>query len=97
LGCKQANWLWSYQIINSYRNFIKVEFDSLTCPHQTSNINPVMNNTNYATQIVDNLKARGESDSYIVGFLEATINAMYYLTDRKEWQKYIENTIKQSK
>jgi hypothetical protein len=56
-----------------------------------------MNNTNYATQIVDNLKARGESDSYIVGFLEATINAMYYLTDRKEWQKYIENTIKQSK
>jgi len=56
-----------------------------------------MNNTNYATQIVDNLKARGESDAYIVEFLEATINAMYYLTNSKKLQEYIENTIKQSK
>jgi len=52
---------------------------------------------NYATQIVDNLKTRGESDSYIVAFLEATINAMYYLKNRKQWQAYIENTLEQSK
>ena len=56
-----------------------------------------MNNTNYATQIVDNLKDKGESDAYIVGFLEATINAMYYLTNSKELQEYLETTIKQSK
>ncbi len=56
-----------------------------------------MNKTNYATQIVDNLLAKGESSAYIIGFLEATINAMYYLTDSKELQQYLENTVKQSK
>ena len=56
-----------------------------------------MNKTNYATQIVDNLQAKGESNSYIVGFLEATINAMYYMTDNKELQAYLENTVRNSK
>jgi hypothetical protein len=52
---------------------------------------------NYATEIVNNLEARGESPSYIVGYLQSTINAMHYMTDSKILTEYLERAVQETK
>lgn len=55
------------------------------------------NNTpNYGSQIVENLEQKGESPSYIIGFLTATLNSMHYMIDSKELQQYLARTVKQT-
>ena len=56
----------------------------------------VMNNTNYAEQIVNNLEAKGESKDFIIGFLQATLDGLRHL-DNPEVTKYIQQTVKQTK
>ena len=50
-------------------------------------------NTNYATQIVQQLEAKGESKDYIIGFLIATINGLSYLENKKV-EEYLKRSVK---
>ena len=50
-------------------------------------------NTNYTQQIVTNLEKRGESKDYIIGFLQATIDGLRYVTDVKDIQTYIKRSV----
>jgi hypothetical protein len=52
---------------------------------------------NYASQITKNLKAKGESNDFIIGFLQATLDQCKYLSFQPgEFEKYLERTIKQT-
>lgn len=49
-------------------------------------------NTNYATQMVQQLEAKGESKDYIIGFLIATINGLSYLENEKV-EEYLKRSV----
>ena len=50
----------------------------------------------YAAEIVKNLEKRGESMSFIIGFLQATISGMSKLTEIGEVEEYLKRSIKHS-
>jgi hypothetical protein len=54
-----------------------------------------MTTTNYATQIVNNLEAKGYTKDMIIGYLEGTINGLKYL-DSKQVEKYLKQASKDS-
>jgi len=56
----------------------------------------VMNNTNYAEQIIKNLEAKGESKDFIIGFLQATLDSLRHMNN-PEVMKYLQQTVKQTK
>jgi hypothetical protein len=68
---------------------------SLTCPLGPLNIIDVMNNTNYAHQIINNLEKKGESKDYIIGFLTATIDGLKYI-DNQQVIDYLQRSVKQT-
>ena len=55
-----------------------------------------MNNTNYGTEIVNNLEKKGESANYIVGFLQATLNGLQHLESEKALE-YMKRSVEHSK
>ena len=69
---------------------------TLSCPAETSTLLSVMNNTNYADQIVKNLEKKGESTDYINGFLQATINGLQHIGDEKILE-YMKRSVEHSK
>lgn len=55
-----------------------------------------MNDTiNYGTEIVNNLEKKGESPSYIIGFLQATLNSLRHI-DNEKVLEYLKQTLKQT-
>ena len=68
---------------------------SLTCPLGLLNIIDVMNNTNYAHQLINNLEKKGESKDYIIGFLTATIDGLKYI-DNQQVIDYLQRSVKQT-
>ncbi len=67
----------------------------MTCPLGLLNIIDVMNNANYAQQIVNNLEKKGESLNYIIGFLTATIDGLKYI-DNQQVIDYLQRSVKQT-
>ena len=67
----------------------------MTCPTADLNIITVMNNPNYAHQIVRNLEEKGESKDFIIGFLTATIDGLKYI-ESEQVKDYLERSVKQS-
>lgn len=55
-----------------------------------------MNNINYAHQIVNNLEKKGESKDFIIGFLSATIDGLRHLTNTKQIESYLKDSVKHS-
>lgn len=51
---------------------------------------------NKVQQIVENLEKKGESKDYIIGFLTATLNQVKHITDNKEFEDYLNQTVKQT-
>ena len=71
---------------------------ALSCPAKTSTLLYMINQTTieYAAEIVKNLEKRGESMSFIIGFLQATISGMSKLTEIGEVEEYLKRSIKHS-
>jgi hypothetical protein len=55
----------------------------------------MVNTTNYATEVVNNLKAQGYTENMIIGYLEGMVNGLKYLENKKVDQ-YLARTVKET-
>jgi hypothetical protein len=55
----------------------------------------MVNTTNYANKIVENLEAQGYTKDMVIGYLEGTINGLKYL-ENEEVDKYLARTVKET-
>jgi hypothetical protein len=55
----------------------------------------MINTTNYANKIVENLEAQGYTKDMVIGYLEGTISGLKYL-ENEEVDKYLARTVKET-
>lgn len=51
---------------------------------------------NKVHKIVENLEKKGESKDFIIGFLTATLDQVKYIVDEKQFENYLDRTVKQT-
>ena len=51
---------------------------------------------NKVHKIVEKLEKKGESKDFIIGFLTATLDQVKYIADNEVFEKYLDQTIKQT-
>ena len=55
----------------------------------------MINTTNYANKIVENLEAQGYTKDMVIGYLEGTISGLKYLENEKV-DEYLARTVKET-